>query len=186
MQSAVGVHQVPGQPYANLIDPKYLVSASGGGANPSYITPNITPGTFGQRLYLHAPRQFFQDMELTKRFPIHEELHFNLQASFINLWNHPVFGNADGFGPYVPGASAPSFDSGVQDYSFGEGGPTNENGIYHSPLWTNHRDAWHLHLLTEPPCAGRLPRASGHSSLQTRMSRGTIQGDRREWMRQYL
>ncbi len=128
LQSAIGVHQVPGQGYANLINPKYLVSPGGGGANASYITPNITPGTFGRALYLHGPRQFFQDMELTKRFPIHEALHFNLQASFINLWNHPVFGNADGFGPYVPGASAPSFDSGIQDYSFGEGAPTNEGG----------------------------------------------------------
>ncbi len=126
LQSGVGVHQVAGQPYANLINPKYLVSASGGGASASYITPNITPGVFGQHLYLHGPPQFFQDMELTKRFPIHEALNFNLQASFINLWNHPVFGNADGFGPYVPGAPNPSFDSGVQDFNFGEGSPTNE------------------------------------------------------------
>jgi hypothetical protein len=128
LQGAVGVHQVPGQPYASLINPKYLVSAAGGGANASYITPNITPGIFGQHPYIHAPRQFFQDMEVTKRFPIHEALNFNLQASFINLWNHPVFGNGDGFGPYVAGASAPAFDSGIQDYGFGQGSPTNEGG----------------------------------------------------------
>jgi hypothetical protein len=125
LQSGIGVHQVPGQPFANLINTKYLVSTSGGGANPSYITPNITPGTFGQHTYLHGPRQFFQDMELTKRFPIHEEFHFNLQASFINLWNHPVFGNADGFGSNIAGFPS-NFDSGVQDYSFAEGSPTNE------------------------------------------------------------
>ncbi|HEX4007803.1 MAG TPA: TonB-dependent receptor [Acidobacteriaceae bacterium] len=125
LQSAIGVHQVAGQPYANLINPKYLVSTGGGGANTSYITPNITPGVFGQHLYLHGPRQFFQDMELTKRIPIHEELNFNLQASFINLWNHPVFGNADGFGSNVAGFPS-NFDSGVQDYNFGEGSATNE------------------------------------------------------------
>jgi hypothetical protein len=127
LQSAVGVHQVPGQPFANLIDPKYLVSAAGGGANANYVTPNITPGVFGQTLYLHAPRQFFQDMELTKRFPIHEALNFNLQASFINLWNHPVFGNADGLAyPAYFGGGSNSFDNGIQDFGFGEGGPSNE------------------------------------------------------------
>jgi hypothetical protein len=125
LQSAIGVHQVPGQPYANLIDPKYLVSAAGGGANASYITPNITPGTFGQVLYLHGPRQFFQDMELTKRFPIHEALNFNLQASFINLWNHPVFGNADGLGTNTAGFPS-NFQSAIQNFSFAEGSPTNE------------------------------------------------------------
>jgi hypothetical protein len=127
LQSSIGVRQVAGQPYANLIDPKYLVSPSGGGANPTFITPNTTPGTFGQIIYLHAPRQFFQDVQLTKVFPIHGAINFNLQAAFINVWNHPVFGNSNGFGPYVPGAgnSNPAFDSGVQDFNFGEGSPTN-------------------------------------------------------------
>jgi hypothetical protein len=128
LQSAIGVHEVPGQPYANLINPKYLVSTSGGGANSSYITPNITPGTFGLHPYIHGPRQFYQDMALTKRFPIHEALNFNLQASFINLWNHPVFGNADGYGSNIAGYPS-NFDSGIQDYSFGEGSPTNENAV---------------------------------------------------------
>ena len=128
LQSSIGVREVPGQPYANLINPKYLVSPSGGGANSKYISPNITPGVFGNVMYLHAPRQFFQDVEVTKIFPIHGAINFNLQASFINIWNHPVFGNSDGFGPYVPSvaASSPSFDSGIQDYNFGEGSPTNE------------------------------------------------------------
>jgi hypothetical protein len=130
LQSSIGVRQVPGQPYANFLDSKYLVSTSGGGANANYLTPNITPGTFGQITYLHAPKQFFQDMELTKMFPIHEAMNFTLQASFINIWNHPVFGNSDGFGPYVPGSPNASFDSGLQDFSFGEGSPTNEgNGL---------------------------------------------------------
>ncbi|MGA8110036.1 MAG: carboxypeptidase regulatory-like domain-containing protein, partial [Acidobacteriaceae bacterium] len=126
LQSAVGVREVAGQPFADLISSKYLVSPTGGGANSTYLTPNTTPGTFGQIMYLHGPPQFYQDMELTKVFPIHEAMNFNLQAAFINVWNHAVFGNADGFGPYVPGTSANSFDSGVQDYGFGEGSPTNE------------------------------------------------------------
>jgi len=127
LQSSIGVREVPGQPFANLIDPKYLVSPTGGGANATYLTPNTTPGTIGEVIYLHGPKQFYQDLELTKVFPIHEAINFNLQASFINVWNHPVFGYANGFGPYVPGVSAPSFDSGLQDFGFGESGPTNES-----------------------------------------------------------
>ncbi len=126
LQSAIGVHELSGRTVANLIDPKYLVSPSGGGANPTYISPNITPGTFGQVVYLHGPRQFYQDMELTKVFPIHEQMNFNVQASFINVWNHPVFGYANGFGP-APNGSASSFQSSVQSTGFGQGGPTNES-----------------------------------------------------------
>jgi hypothetical protein len=125
LQSAIGVHEVPGQPFADLINSKYLASPTGGGANGSYITPNMTAGTIGQIVFLHGPRQYYQDMELTKLFPIHEAMNFKLQASFINLWNHPVFGNADGFGPTI-GGSVSSFDSGVQDFGFALGGPTNE------------------------------------------------------------
>lgn len=125
LAGSVGVHEVAGQPFADLINPKYMASPTGGGANTQYITPNTTPGTFGQKIYLHGPRQFYQDMELTKAIPIHEEMNFDLQASFINVWNHPVFGNADGFGPYVPGAFNAAFDTGVQDSNFGLGTPTN-------------------------------------------------------------
>jgi hypothetical protein len=126
LQSAVGVHEVPGQPFADLINSKYLVSPTGGGANPTYISPNIAPGTFGQLAYLHGPPQFYQDMELTKRFPVHEAMNFNIQAAFINLWNHPVFGNADGFGP-APNGSASSFQTSIQSFGFGQSQPTNEN-----------------------------------------------------------
>jgi hypothetical protein len=126
LQSGIGVHEVPGQPYADLINSKYMASPTGGGANTSYINPNTTAGTIGQIVYLHGPRQFYQDMAVNKLFPIHERLNFKLQASFLNVWNHPVFGNADGFGPYVAGTSTVSFDSGVQDYTFGQGTPTNE------------------------------------------------------------
>lgn len=125
LQSAIGVHEVQGHTYADLIDPKYMVSPTGGGANPTYISPNTTPGTIGQTVYLHGPRQFYQDMELTKAFPIHEAMNFTLQASFINVWNHPVFGHADGFGP-APNGSASAFQSSIQSFGFGQGGPTNE------------------------------------------------------------
>ena len=125
LQSSVGVHEVQGQPFADLLATKYLASPTGGGSNTSYIAPNVTPGVFGQLAYLHGPRQFYQDMELTKLFPIHDRMNFNLQAAFINLWNHAVFGNADGFGP-APNGSASSFQTSIQSFGFGQSQPTNE------------------------------------------------------------
>jgi len=118
LQHAVGVHRVPGQTFADLIDPKYLSTTTGGGANTAYIAPNTTHGTIGQVLYLHGPHQFYQDVSLTKSVPIHDALRFRLQASFLNAWNHPVFGDNNGYG-FV--------DGGVQDYGFGLGGVTNES-----------------------------------------------------------
>lgn len=119
LQKAVGVHEVRGKSFADLIDPKYLKAPTGGGSNTQFITANTTPGTIGQVIYLHGPHQFYQDLSLTKLIPIHEQINLRLQSSFINVWNHPVFGNASGSG---------AFDSGVRDTRFGTGGPTNESG----------------------------------------------------------
>ncbi|HUX46047.1 MAG TPA: TonB-dependent receptor [Terracidiphilus sp.] len=118
LQHSVGVYHVPGQAFVDLINPKYLSSASGGGANSQYITPNTTPGTIGQVPYLHGPKQFYQDLSITKSVPIHDALNFKLQAAFMNVWNHPVFGYSSG---------GNSFNAGVQAYGFGLGSPTNEN-----------------------------------------------------------
>lgn len=127
LQHAVGVHRVPGQNFADLIDPKYLVSTIGGGANSSYIAPNTTPGAIGNVLFLHGPHAFFEDLSLTKAIQIHENVNFRLQSEFLNVWNHPVFGNYSS-GP--PNYTAASFDAGVQDYGFGTGAPTNNlNGF---------------------------------------------------------
>jgi hypothetical protein len=124
LQRAVGVHRVPGQNFADLIDPKYLASPTGGGANSSYIAPNTTPGTIGDVLFLHGPHAFFEDLSITKAIQIHENVNFRLQSEFLNVWNHPVFGNYTS-GP--PNYTAASFDGGVQDNSFGTGTVTNTN-----------------------------------------------------------
>jgi len=118
LQKAVGVHRVAGHTFANLIDPKYLASATGGGANASYIAPNTTAGTIGRIVYLHAPHGFFDDLSVTKAIPLHRELNFRLQAEFLNVFNHPVFG--------IPSGGLSSF-SGVQSNSFGLGSVTNGN-----------------------------------------------------------
>jgi hypothetical protein len=131
LQKAVGVHRVPGQTFADVIDPKYLVSPAGGGANPAYITPNTTPGTIGDVVYLHGPHAFFQDMSISKAVPITERIHFRLQGEFLNVWNHPVFGNPPAFGNtpgYFDNNAPGSQTAGVQDYGFGQSGVTNEGG----------------------------------------------------------
>jgi hypothetical protein len=132
LQKAVGVHRVPGQTFAAMIDPKYLVSATGGGANPTYISPNTAPGTIGRVVYLHGPHGFFQDLSISKTTPIHERFSFRLQGEFLNVWNHPVFGNPPAFGNtpgYFDLNSYPysSQTAGVQDYGFGLSGVTNQS-----------------------------------------------------------
>jgi hypothetical protein len=94
LQKSIGVHRVPGQTTANLIDPKYLSSPTGGTSNYAYLAPNTTPGTIANILFLHMPTAFTQNLALTKVVPIKERLSFNLQGEFINVWNHPVFGNS--------------------------------------------------------------------------------------------
>jgi hypothetical protein len=68
-------------------------------------------------------------MSVTKAVPIHENLNFRLQAEFLNVWNHPVFGNPPAFSNtpgYFDTNTAPSQTAGVQDYGFGLSGVTNE------------------------------------------------------------
>ena len=121
LQKAVGVHRVPqsalgGVPnYALMFNPKYLASATSGGANPSYIQPNTTPGTFGSIPYIYGPHGFYQDMSFSKAFPIYREVRLKFQAEIANIWNHPVFGTTGGIG-----------NVSVQSPTFGQlGGPSN-------------------------------------------------------------
>ncbi len=119
IEKSIGVHRIPGQTYANLIDPKYLGAA--GGANSTYISPNTNPGTIGSVVYIHGPNGYFQDLSVTKGIPLHHEISMRLQGEFLNVFNHPVFGN-----------TANSFDYGVQDNGFGTGTVTNggANGAF--------------------------------------------------------
>jgi hypothetical protein len=90
LQSSVGKYPVQGTPYVAFINPKYLNSA--GGANTAYITPNTTPGTFGQRVWIHGPHNTYDDVSVTKHFAITEKVRFSLQAEMLNAFNHPTFG----------------------------------------------------------------------------------------------
>ncbi len=122
LQNASGVYRVPGATFVDLINPKYLVAPSGGGANQSYIAPNTTPGTFGTLLYLYGPHQTFNDMSLSKRFPITERIHFVLQSEFLNVFNHPVFAANSNVAPSPYTAS-------IQGFGFGTGTVANNSRV---------------------------------------------------------
>jgi len=121
LQSAVGIYHIPGNAQVAFLNPKYLASPTGGGANPQFITPNITPGTIGQQIYLHGPHYINDDIAITKTLPIRENLRFTFQAEMLNALNHPNFqpGATNGctYGCYSNG-----FNPGVQQQQFAIGG----------------------------------------------------------------
>ncbi|HKD86096.1 MAG TPA: carboxypeptidase-like regulatory domain-containing protein [Terriglobales bacterium] len=96
LQQKVGIHYVPHHTTALAFDPSLFSSASGGTANYSILGPNTTPGTIGSVVWLHGPKTFTQNMELSKLIPIRENVATNLQAAFINVWNHPTWGTPSG------------------------------------------------------------------------------------------
>ncbi|MFZ1159145.1 MAG: carboxypeptidase-like regulatory domain-containing protein [Candidatus Sulfotelmatobacter sp.] len=90
LQSSIGKYPIAGTTNVAFINPKYLLPT--GGANPTYIAPNTVPGTFGQRVWIHGPHNTYDDVSITKHFPITERLRFSLQAEMLNAFNHPTFG----------------------------------------------------------------------------------------------
>jgi hypothetical protein len=87
LQSSVGKYPIPGSTNVAFINPKYLPSSGGG-----YITANTTPGTFGQRVWLHGPHNTYDDISIAKHFAFTERYRFTLQAEMLNAFNHPNFG----------------------------------------------------------------------------------------------
>lgn len=93
LQKSVSIRRIPGTIYATMLDPKYLTSKTTGAANTTYINPNTTAGTIGDVFYLYGPHSFSHDLSLTKSMAIHNTMRFRLQGEFLNVWNHPTFGN---------------------------------------------------------------------------------------------
>lgn len=84
-QHNVGVRRANGLVY--LIDPKFI--ATNGAANATYVAPNKTPGVEGALPFLYGPKWNNFDLAATKDLPIFEAVHINLQAIFLNAFNHP-------------------------------------------------------------------------------------------------
>jgi hypothetical protein len=83
LQSSVAVRPVPGQTFANTIDPNFK----------SNLSPNTVAGTMSGNPWIYGPHQFLQDLAITKAIPIRERLRFSFQTEFLNVWNHPVWGS---------------------------------------------------------------------------------------------
>ena len=87
LQNSIRPRLVAGHAYVQMLDPKFIQS-NGQGANPAYITPNFTPGTIGQLVWLHSPANFNTDLSLTKIVPVFRETNLKLQGEFFNAFNH--------------------------------------------------------------------------------------------------
>lgn len=118
LQSSIGKYPIPGTTTVAFINPKYLLPT--GGVNPAYIAPNTTPGTFGQRIWLHGPNNTFDDVSISKHIPINERFRFVFQAEMLNAFNHPTFSTGS-----TNGAANFGFNA-IQSGGFGIlGGPLN-------------------------------------------------------------
>jgi Carboxypeptidase regulatory-like domain len=90
LQNSIGKYSIQGTTNVAFINPKYLSPT--GGPNTTYISPNITPGTIGQRVWLYGPHNTYDDISVAKHFPITERFRFTFQAEMLNAFNHPTFG----------------------------------------------------------------------------------------------
>jgi hypothetical protein len=97
LQHAVGVFNAPG-PFKYMINP--AVFGSGSGTCNSVlkgVCQNTTPGTFGGNPWLYGPHLWNDDLSLSKVVPFGEKVRFSLQAEFLNVFNHPNWGNSGNF-----------------------------------------------------------------------------------------
>ena len=134
LQNAVGVHHIPGHTTSLALDPKYFSGgAAGGTANYSLVAPNTTAGTIGNVIWLHGPNSFAQNMALTKLIPIRERYALNLQAEFINVWNHPTWAAPTGTNPL----SIQSTSFATSSVVTGTGGLQTPNGARQIELRAN-------------------------------------------------
>jgi hypothetical protein len=69
------------------VDPSLL--GSDFRANPAFLLPNRTPGSFGQQLFIRDKNTVQFDLSITKSFRIVERTKLELFASFNNVLNHP-------------------------------------------------------------------------------------------------
>jgi hypothetical protein len=76
-----------------VVDPRLI--GPDGRANPAFLLPNTTPGSFGELLFLRDRNTFQWDVSLTKTFRIKERARLQVFSSFNNVLNHPRRGFPD-------------------------------------------------------------------------------------------
>jgi Carboxypeptidase regulatory-like domain len=72
------------------VDPKLI--GPDGRANPAYLVPNRTPGSFGQVLFIRDRNTFSWDTSILKSIRIREGKSLELFAGSSNFLNHPRWG----------------------------------------------------------------------------------------------
>ena len=72
------------------------VIGADGRANPDLVAPPTTPGELGQFVYLYGPGFWNLDLGLAKRIETGSRFSVNVEALFLNAFNHPnyLIGNA--------------------------------------------------------------------------------------------
>jgi hypothetical protein len=126
LQKKVGYYPGP-----NSNTPRLLMDPSVFCSNPSVpcshgVAPETTPGQLGQFVFLHGPQLINTDFSVTKDFPIFEQLHMNIQAIMLNLFNHPQWAVVDG---YSGGTNNPAQYVGVQNNPAVPATQTNPEGL---------------------------------------------------------
>jgi hypothetical protein len=67
------------------------IAQSNGIANPASYGPALTPGVFGQLVYLYANMNFTMNMSMNKQIRIKERLKIGFRVEALNFLNHPFF-----------------------------------------------------------------------------------------------
>jgi hypothetical protein len=63
------------------------------GTNRALAYANMSAGTLIPPIFLYGPHSWNDDIAVTKAVPIRENIRFTLQGEFLNVFNHPNFGN---------------------------------------------------------------------------------------------
>jgi hypothetical protein len=61
------------------------------------VQPESAPGVIAPPIFLHGPMYVNTDLSLTKTIPIWERVSMEINAEFINAFNHPNFNYTDGY-----------------------------------------------------------------------------------------
>ena len=121
LQKAVGLFPNPSNPSQPMLLMNPNVFNNGSGT----VLPETTPGELGQFVYLHGPQLVSTDFAVTKDFPLFEQVHLNIQAEMLNVFNHPEWNYIDG---YSYGANNPAQYVTVTNNPAAGGTQTNPEG----------------------------------------------------------
>jgi hypothetical protein len=116
LQSKIGLFPGPNAAEPKVFFPSSLLSSSGS-SNPTYLASPMTPGQFGQFVFLTGPMFFNTDMSLVKTIPIKERVRLNIYAEFLNAFNHTNWNVIDG---YAGGTNNPAEYANINSSTFPE------------------------------------------------------------------